>query len=859
MKKNPVETSPYTWCRMGRARRIYEFMNEGGYAGFRMLKTNEFRMKCCQLQIPGTGFFLVIAVFLLFSCHPSKRVAEGSYLLTETKVTCDNKSISEDDLNSILKQQPNRKILGVLRFHLRVYNFASRGKERKWKNWLKSVGEEPVILDSSLTYKSSQQLGIYLKNKGFFHSVVSDTTFLRPDRTAHVHYRVQSGLPYTVNKISFSFNDDNLFKPVKIANNKTLIKPGVNFDTDVFTRERERMSAAMKNLGYYNFSKEYIFFQMDSALGKNKVDVKETFKNPFEKVQRDGVDSLVESRHKVFFINRIFINSNYNPQQKVSLTEDTLVIGEYCFLEASLMQFRPEVLLKSVFIKKDDLYGLENVEYTHSRLAALKTFKFINIRFEEIETGDTIRNYLDCYIQLTPTPRQSFTVETEGTHRQGNLGLAGELVYRNKNTFKGAEIFELKFRGGMEAQKPTGAENDKTISAIPGDKLEEVVPFNTIEINPQASIFFPSLLLPFGVGQLLRPNSPKTNIVTSYNFQQRTAFSRHIFSTSYGYSWKSSVFNSHTFFPFDISIVNIDKSIDFQKSLDIANNPLLNNSFSDHLISSSKYSYTFSNQKGKYQNFMFFRWEVEGAGNLLRFLNEKLNTVPDSNGWYHLFNRTYDNGDIDPNSGIQYAQYLKTDADLRFYKNINKHSDVVYRTFFGIGIPLRNFNVLPFEKSFFGGGANGLRAWTARSLGPGSSPNTTGLSIDKIGDVQLEGNLEYRFDLIKILDGAAFIDAGNVWLLKKDTARLNAEFDFGRFYNEIAIGAGLGARLDFDFFIIRLDLGIKFKDPAAQPKEKNGWVIRHIFDYQVNGKGYRDNTGRLYDFMNFNLGIGYPF
>lgn len=810
--------------------------------------------------------FYILLITFLFACNPAKRLPQGSYLLTKTKIHNDNKNISQDELNSILKQQPNRKILGLIKFHLRTYNLASRGKERKWKNWLKSVGEEPVILDSVLTKKSSAQLAIYLKNKGYFNSTVTDSAFFSENKTAQVHFYIKSGAPYIVNKIIYSINDNNLFKPVGIANNKSLIKFGMNYDTDIFTQERERMAIAMKNLGYYNFSREYVFYRIDSALNDNLVDILQTIKNPYKKIQVDGKDTLIETTHKIYFINNIYINSNYNPQQQVSLDTDTQMVGDYCFININSSHFRPEVILKSVFIKKNDLYSLEKVDYSHNRLAALKTFKFINIKFEEAATGDSLRKYLNCFVQLTPAPRQSMALETEGTNRAGNLGVAGELVYRNKNAFKGAEVLEIKQRGGMEIQKLAFDTSGNTIygSSDAGKQFSKVVPFNTLEISPEASLFFPNLLIPFGFGKTLRPQSPKTNIITSYNFQKRLDFSRHIFNTSFGYSWKTSMFNSHSIFPFDISVVKISPTPAFKDKITQINNPFLKSSFTDHLISSSRYSYTFSNQKNKNLNFVFFRWNIESAGNALRFINKTLNTVPDTNDAYHLLNNKDKNTDtIIPNSGIKYAQYLKTDFDFRIYNIINERSNVVYRMFFGIGKPLKNFNALPFEKSYYAGGANGIRAWTARSLGPGSGKNTSGLTIDKIGDIQIEGNMEYRFDLIQILDGAVFVDAGNIWLLNKDTSRVNAEFDFGSFYNQIAVGAGVGARLDFDFFIIRLDLAAKIKDPAKPLKdftgETNGWVIQHFLDNEWKDEYRKVTAGSKYPFLNFNLGIGYPF
>lgn len=741
-------------------------------------------------------------------------------------------------------------------------------KETKFRRKLKEiVGEPPVIYDPILTGNSTKQLNLFLKNKGYFNSTVSDSTSFKKKK-AKVHYYIESGKPYKIRKITFSINDTGLIKPIRVCSKRTLMKPGHNYDANMIAKERERMSTAMKNLGYYSFSKEFIYFQVDSALNKYKVDLKLIIKNPIEKkALGDGRDTLLETKHQLYFIRNIYINTNYDPKE---IPADTLLIDGYYFLNASRLQFRPEVLLKNIFVKNGDIYRLRNQKYTNTRLAGLKTFKFISIRHTQAETGSP-KQMLDCHINLTPTPKQSFAIETEGTNRSGNLGITGNLVYKNKNTFKSAEVLEIKLSAGLEAQKIQAESTD--------NELVKNIPFNTFEIKPEVKLFIPKLWFPRKLGKLPKHYNPKTYFSGSYSYQKRPDYDRNIASLAYGYSWKGAKNTSNIFYPFDINLLKINKTPEFDSTLQASNNTFYINSYTNTMIVSSRYSIIFSNQNiNKPRNFVYFKGNIEGAGNLLQLTNNIFNSSKDADGYYHLFNTKDENtGNKDPGSGVQYAQYVKTETDLRIYNIINKNSNIVYRLYVGVGIPFTNLPVLPFVKSFFGGGANSMRAWEARTLGPGALTDTLGFSIDQIGDIKFEGNIEYRFDLLKMLEGAAFVDIGNIWLLNTDAYRPGGVFG-KNFYKEIAVGIGLGVRFDFSFFIIRFDAALPVKDPKLpvserwlfQPKDKYNSARQEIITQDLIDEGYIENSD---DFNNklkeqyapykpkmvFNIGIGYPF
>lgn len=704
--------------------------------------------------------------------------------------------------------------------------------------WMMNViGEPPSILENTLTKKSSKQISLYLKQKGFFNNKVTDSTAYKKNKKAEVYYQIKALEPYKIRKTNFSISDTGLFNVIMNSTSNTLLKPGKIYDTQLFQDERLRITNNMKNHGYFDFTKEYIYFKIDSSLNKNRVDINLIIKNPVVNEYINGEDSIIEKRHLKYTINNVIISSNYKEGDTPS---NFFEIKNEIVHESNHERFKSNVINKQIFVKPGESYSVKHTEITKNKLSGLQTFRLINIQYEKINLDDD-KNYLNCRINLTPSSRQSLTFEGKGTNRSGNLGIAGNIIYKNKNTFKGAEILELRLKTGLESQQLTTTENNESIN----ENLNGF--FNTIEYGPELSLHIPGLLIPFHM-KTEKYNRSTTTLSSSFNHQNRPDYKRDVLNSSFGYSWNSSKYTSHIFRPMELSLVKIDKSDDFNQRLIDSENSLLINSYNDHLISASKYSFTYSNRSSnKMKNFVFFRSNTETAGNLLRSVSGVLGLEKDENDSYSIFN-------------INYAQYIKQDFDFRIYNVLNKKSNVVYRIYAGAGIALENLNVLPFEKSFFGGGANGIRGWAARTLGPGGlSPiDTTSVRIDQIGDLQIEFNVEYRFDIYKSFKGAAFVDAGNIWLIDEDPLRPNGKFEVKEFYNQIAVSAGLGARFDFNFFIIRLDAAVKIKDPGLEKGER--WIFEPKSNTNaLRNIAYGDNYSPYSYSPILNIGIGYPF
>lgn len=795
----------------------------------------------------------------LNSCKSTRQLAENEYLLKSNQIVTPEKSkIDKSELADILKQTPNRKFLGFMPIYLYLNNIGNKRRTHtRFRTWLRNISEPPVILDSVLTKKSETQMQLFLRKKGYYNAVVSDSVFIHPRKNkAKVYYLVDEKSPFLINKIRFSIDDADLIEPIKIATQGTLMKPGAIADEYMLGNERDRITKSMRNQGFYSFSPEYVFFKIDTSLQGNKVDVKLQIKNPVKVTSSGGIrNNVVELKHQKFTINQVYISTQSVKNENLLFEKDTIIDGGYYIVFSEILDYKPEVLLKNTFIKPFELYRLQNTEYTYKRLAGLRTFRFIKIRFEENYDNN---NTLDCFIDLTAAPKRSISLETEGTHRGGNLGVAASVTTRNKNTFKGAEVLEFKLKGGLEAQTLSDEDRQNLEQQTESNIGFAQSLFNTVEYGAELSLFIPELLKPKKRNYVPNYTEPKTNINLAYNFQKRPFYDRSILNFSLKYSWKIGEYHSFLLHPFDVSYIDITKAPAFEARLRELNNTLLTNSYSDHLIPATRLSYIFTNQDVNLnKNFVFFRLNVESAGNSLRALSNTLGLNFNENGYYEAFN-------------VRFAQYLKTDFDFRSYQFINLNSKVVYRLFAGIGVPILNINSMPFEKSFFAGGTNDQRAWTARTLGPGSTSDTVSFrAVDQIGDVMLGGNLEYRFKVFKMVEGAAFIDAGNIWLQRKDEKRPGGDFKFDRFYKEIALGAGLGARLNFGFFIIRFDAGLPIRDPALPEGER--WIFESKDEYNAYYAEFlKQNDTQQYNTfianggyrryrVKFNLGIGYPF
>lgn len=799
----------------------------------------------------------------LWSCNATKYLEEGNHLLVRNVVNVDNPDVDKEELNSIVKQQPNRSLFGFWRPYLHVYNYGNRHKENSFNRWLKNtVGEEPVILNSVLTQKSATQLEIYMRNKGYFQASVTDSVVYhsRNPRKARVVYSIKAGPAYTIRQLGFSAVDSTFVPQVLEAARKTQLKFGDNFDVDKFDSDRNIFSNHLKNQGYFYFNKQYLNYEVDTALANqpHKVSVNVVVRNPTRlETLPNGKDTIVTDQHEKYYINNVYIQTDYNqknlglrvkdqePIFGVTLETDTFDVNGYSFIYSNTPRFRPEVLLKAVYLREGELYRLDNHQLTSLRLAELRTFKFISIRYEKVA-----ENQLDCIIRLTPSPRQAITLEAEGTNQQGNLGIAGNVIYLNKNTFKGAESLEFRVKGGLEAQQianddePSPEDNGNTDEGTVEKTVEEFTPFNTIEIGTELKLVIPELLVVKKHLNKLNYTKPRTEVNLAYNFQNRPTFSRTIAEVNYGWLLKPGSFHTISFYPVDISLIQISADADFRALLDALNNSQLSNSYNDHFIHAGRLQYTFNNynpNKARSHSW-YVRPRLELAGILL-YQAFRLAGAERKSGSYRIDN-------------IQFANYYKVDVEVIRKISFTRSTQFVYRTFAGLGKPIDNLDVLPFEKSYFGGGANFMRAWRARSLGPGSLPDTLRTGIDKIGEVQLEGNVEYRFDIIEMLKGAAFVDIGNIWNLNNDDDRPGTQLRTDRFLNELAIGTGLGVRLDFSFFILRIDGAIQMKDPSFPKGER--WVFQG--KDQLNAmRTERGFTKYKFPQGSINLGIGYPF
>jgi len=787
---------------------------------------------------------------------------EGQYLLEKNYISNAPPKLNKDELNSILVQQPNRKILPFMRFHLQMYNLPSeeglrknrekkdarivpknvrrelKGKELKGpgrtkREWLREiVGEPPVLLDSNAIRSSAQQLSTYLIKKGYFQNHIQDAVIISGKKRASVEYKMSWESPYTVRQFLFEIQDTRLDDRIRSTYQFKKLKPGMRFDMDVMSEERVLLTTFLRNNGYYEFNKEFIRFQVDSTLTGRAVDVIIQISSPLDKSSESGF-----MQHKRFAINTILFKYKTGPEAN----NDTLFLNGYSFMNPRDYPLKEKVLIQNTFIQSGELFNQRGLDMTYRRLIALPVLDHVRIRTVPVE-----EDKLDMVIELSPAKRQGVSVEGQGTNNGGFLGLEGNLVYRHKNIFRGAETMEIKLNGGAQAQTLLTQNTDNSQS-IQGDYLK----LNTIEFGPSLSFIFPKFLLPISQDRFARSSNPSTTINGAFNFQQRPDFRRRVTSTYIGYQWKESIDKNHQVNLVELSVIRIAKSDAFQAIIEEFNDRFLLDSYQDHFILGSSYSFNYDRQdKEGRKNDLSYRARVEGGGNSLRLAYDLSGAQKDSTGSYEIF-------------GIRFAQFVKLAQDFRYYRRIDKRRSLVSRFAVGVGVPLTNLGVLPFSKSFFGGGANGLRAWRARTIGPGSYFEPL-VSYDKIGDIQLEANVEYRFNLIDYIDGAFFVDVGNIWLLKPDVLRPGGDFQFDRFLSEVSVGAGLGLRIDFDFFLLRFDLAAQLKDPSLKQGER--WIFQPKGAYNQVVDEYNStledgltalSTYRLR--LNFNLGIGYPF
>ena len=758
--------------------------------------------------------FLVFISWIIQSCQVTRHVEEGQHLVVKSKIHLNENGVFDyeadpEALDYVLKQKSYRKILGVIPFHITMWNFASkRNQEKKIFSYLKNtVGEAPPIYEPILLEKSKDQLLRTLKNEGYFDARVSAYAFLGK-KTTELHYYIYSGPAYTIRKVKYAFEDTALVKEFQVQNGvKTSLTPGDRFNAEQFEQERDRLTRKMKNLGYFTFDKIHVLFDVDTNLSGTRFDVSVRLRNLRLSEKVNTKDTIVEVSHRKHYINSISINENYVAGSKTQAGLDTIMFRDLTFLYIDKPFIRPLRISRNLFQSPREQYSLSRTNYSYERLNALNNFRFIDMQYSQSNI-DTNAALLDLTVNLTRAPKHSFSLETTGTNRSGNLGISSSINYKNRNVFRGAEQLDLKIYGGLESQR-----TNSTISDASDEVIDNISIFNTYEFGTQLSITIPDFLLRLTAREFLWLKEPKTNISASIDRQVRPQYQRNLLNTTYQYTMRIRERDQLIIAPVDLSVIELDKKALFEQQLQETGNSLLINSYNDHIIAAGRISYSYTTQDiNKLKNYYYYKINFESAGNILRAAGNALK-LP--------YNESTNSYLID---SIAFAQYVKFDVNFVKNTNINESSKMVYRFFGGIGTPLNNLNTLPFERSFFGGGSNGIRAWRARALGPGSLSEIETYGIDQVGELHLELNLEYRFHIIKQVEGALFADMGNIWLLSLDPQRDGAEFAFDRFYKEIAIAPGAGVRLNFNFFILRLDGGLQLKNPALPEGER--WVFQ---------------------------------
>jgi len=776
-----------------------------------------------------TGALILFLAMLIFAgCDVTRNLPQNEHLLIKNKFSISSNKVSKDELSGYLQQEPNSKLFGLFRANIAFYNAGSNGKETKFKKWMKTkLGSPPVLLDSNLTMIAKKQMGIYLENKGYFNATVKDSVILHKKK-AIVLYSIRLFTPYTIRSIRYAIADTQLAKFVYLDTTRALIHAGHNYDMYLLDGERSRITNALMNHGYYHFSNLYIRYRIDSTFNNKMMDVIIEIRNPvIPSLQYLG--TFTESKHARYIIGKILIYPEYSLLQSDTLRYDTLMFtfkpskhdttdNTYYFLFKNKSRIKPRTLAQMIFIKSGTWFNLSDVSQTYSQLASLQAFNYMNIQLHEAPgSGPKERDKLDCKILLSRVPLQSFTISSDGTNSAGAFGVQGNLIYMNRNIFRGAQLFRINLSGAAQMQGSIGPAANNNL-------------FNTLEFGINTSLTFPQFLIPIRPERLPKTFKPRTTISLGYDFQKRPDYDRHISNISFGYTWYQTDKIKHVLNPAEVTLVKIFPTDTIRAYLNSLTDKRLKNQYTDHLVAGLRYTFTYNGQDvNNVKDFFYLRSNFETGGNLLYGIDEIFKAPRSSSGYYTLFH-------------IQYAQFVRPDLDLRFYHFFSKASSLVTRLYAGFGVPYGNSTSIPFEKAFFAGGANDIRGWKMGTLGPGRYHNDTIVnSFDQTGDMQLQLNLEYRFPVYKYFRSAFFMDLGNVWLLHETPDLPGGKIQVKYFIPDIAIDVGIGIRADFDYFIVRIDPAVPIRVPY----------------YFENNHWYAGKLG-LSDII-WNFGIGYPF
>jgi len=752
---------------------------------------------------------VLLSILVMSSCSIRKYVPDGNALLikNQIKVTKSYEEISESEVSKHITQKAMPQLFGWMPF-VNVYYRTAKKTDKKFYKWVnQKIGREPVYYSEKATAESKKDIETYLNDIGFFNSKVVTTTKIKRCR-AKVKYTIYPGKPYKIQNISHKISDEAVANEIKKIEKSLPVKTGDNYNAYTMDDQRDIIVEHLSNNGYFYFSRDNIMFEVDTNFKAQRADVTMRIKG---------------QKHDKYLIDKIFIYPNYGHKNTDNVDtivhtfsfgrkSDDITFNFVCYGNPK-MKFK--TFSQVLQMHPGEEYSLKKVSQTYRSLGRLPVYASNNIRFDTVPSAktDTIK-HLNCDIYLQKGKLNSYSLQLEGTNSGGNFGALGSVSYRNNNIFHGSEVLYVKLKGGYQL-----------ISTA--DTISPNGRFHGKEFGIEASISFPRFLGPMNLRHFVLEFQPKTTINVGYDTRTRPLYRRQTSIASFGYNWMTSNKSQHILTPINVNTVKVDQTDIFKKMLEQESNQRLKDQYTSHLIAGLNYSYIFNNQNINFQdNFIYVKADIETSGNLLSLFNST-SLMSEVNDYHEIF-------------GIRYSQYIKLGLEFRYYHYINFGS-FVFRAMGGYGIPYGNSQDMPFEKNYYAGGANGMRGWPYRQLGPGSYRNDQVTNDERFGNIQLEFNTEYRFPIYGFFNGAFFVDIGNIWNSRPIESFPDSEFKFDTFYKQLAMDMGLGFRLDFSFFLVRFDFAIPFRDPKYDESER----------WRFSKWQWKD--------VGFNFGIGYPF
>ncbi|QEE50463.1 BamA/TamA family outer membrane protein [Flavobacterium alkalisoli] len=773
------------------------------------------------MKIKPKYYLLTVLLLIIYGCSNTRYLNDGEMLYTgaevkveDTVMTRRERKDMEANMEELARPKTNRKILG-LRVKLYIYNIAGEPKKDSgFRYWLRNkVGEPPVLFSQVDLDYNADVLQNHAENNGYFKARVSADSTSSGKKKVEAVYTVTPKQQYKIRNVIFPSDSSltRLDSAVAKTKRRTRLRKGRPYDLDVVKDERDRIDERLKQKGYYYFNPDYILVKVDSTVGDHQVDMRVIVK-----------DEAPEKAKRQYTINNIYIFPNYS----LNDTRDTINVKN--IVKDSVQQykdftiidpqntFKPIIYDRTLYFHKGDLYNRTDHNLSLSRLISLGTFRFVK---NEFRVSDSLENSLDAYYYLTPMPKKSIRTELSAKTNSANYtGSDLTVNWSNRNTFRAAELLSLSVYGGFEVQM---AGQNKG--------------YNVYRVGSEVSLVWPRFITPFRVEA---PSAfvPKTRALVNYEFQKRIhLYALNSFKAQFSYLWKESTTKEHLLNVFDVNYVSPNSVSDEYQQM-ANNNPSIQRVIDKQFIFGPSYSYTFTNTMRKYKRHtVYYKGSLELAGTIFGLAG----------------GANVKKGDTITFLNVPFSQYAKTEHEFRYFMRLGRDSKIATRAIVGIGVPYGNSSELPYVKQFFSGGTNSLRAFRARSVGPGSyypediDPNS--FVPDESGDIKLELNAEYRAKLYSVIHGAVFVDAGNVWLWNSNEENPGGKFT-SDFMSQLAVGTGLGLRLDLDFLVLRLDGAFPIRKPWLPAG--NRWVID---DVDFGSKTWRKDN------LVFNLAIGYPF